>query len=258
MDKDSAVLVADFAENYDHHAQDEVQTHHGAHEATTLHPVIAIVKNQDGIIKRHAIDLVSNDRKHDTFAATLFLNHAISLLRIKYPNNKRVYIFSDGAASQYKGKTAFYNFSQFAVHVEVMWNFFGSRHGKGPSDGESAVVKSAVMRAVKAGATISTPREFYQHCSVHLERNDPTFCRSMLYLAKSVIDDARALTSPTLVAIKGTRSIHSVIPSGMPGLLATKLLSCFCERCLDHQPAECSNRDITGSWQEHSVTAKCK
>ena len=120
LDDQSVVLVVDFAENYDHNAQDEAQSHRWGHEATTLHPIIAIFKNVNGKIARHAVNLMSDDRKHDSFAATHLVAEAIKYLRIKKPQLKKFYIFSDGAAGQYKGKTAVYKLSLFKIGVQVI------------------------------------------------------------------------------------------------------------------------------------------
>lgn len=260
MDHTSAAMVVDFAENYVHAAQDEPQSHHWGQESTTIHPAVATCKTAEGSVFRYAIDIISDDRKHDSFASTLFIEEAIKLLLIKLPHIKFVHIFSDGCAGQYKGKTAFFHLSRLrsllGSPLEVMWSFFGSRHGKGPSDGESAVIKSAVTRAVMAGASIADSREFHQYCMTRMEKHSPTFRRTVLFVSKTRVEERRSEDIPTLAVIPGTRDLHCVMPTGMDGLVVTKTLSCFCEKCLARDPRHCVKREATGVWTERSVIAR--
>lgn len=118
------------------------------------------------------------------------------------------------------------------------------------------VLKSAVTRAVMAGQTITTPREFYQYCVNHLEKQESDFQRSVLFASKTVLDEIRSQKRPRLVGVKGTRKLHSIMPTGLNGLLVTKLLSYFCSSCLKHRTDECQNIAVTSSWQEQSVIDK--
>ncbi|RUS71459.1 hypothetical protein EGW08_020774 [Elysia chlorotica] len=59
--------------------------------------------------------------------------------------------WSDCYDAQYKSKKPFHLLSQRAnPSLRVAKHFFGSRHGKNPSDGGSAIIKSAVTRATCA------------------------------------------------------------------------------------------------------------
>ena len=73
-----------------------------------------------------------------------FTEVAINHLRNIHLRLENSVQWTDGCASQYKSKGPFANIScaleDFGCTFEH--NFFGSRHGKGPSDGESAVVNT--------------------------------------------------------------------------------------------------------------------
>lgn len=87
--------------------------------------------------------VISDDLKHDAIAVSVFINTLIVHLQIMYPNIDTVNIWLDGCAAQYKCKHAFYNLSDsFKSSMRLVWNFFGSRHGKCAADGEAAVVKT--------------------------------------------------------------------------------------------------------------------
>ena len=55
---------------------------------------------------------------------------------------KKVVVFSDECASQYKGKGTFAQISLKDVHIEL--NYFGSDHGKSECDGEVGCINRAV------------------------------------------------------------------------------------------------------------------
>jgi len=75
--------------------------------------------------------------------------------------------WTDDCAAQYKSKGPFSDIScsliDFGATLER--NFFGSRHGKGPSDGESAVVKHHATSAIMTGkATIASAEDLFKYC----------------------------------------------------------------------------------------------
>ena len=93
---------------------------------------------------------------------------------------------SNGCASQYESKGPFADLAHFwqDLGVSAERHYFGSRHGKGASDGESAVVKSAATRAIKASqAVISTPDEMFAFCKGGLKSMQTvpasTFCTTL-------------------------------------------------------------------------------
>lgn len=94
---------------------------------------------------------ISDDRKHDT----LFVQHCF-MLHWQWMKNKGLdanqhWVWSDGAASQFKAKRPFYFVGRYAglTGKFMVWNFFGSGHGKGEHDGAGAVVKRALTRAIE-------------------------------------------------------------------------------------------------------------
>ena len=83
-------------------------------------------------------------------------------------NISHIVQWTDGCAAQYKSKGPFADIACSLVdfNATLERNYFGSRHGKGPSDGESAVVKSHAASAVATGkAIIATAADFFQYCS---------------------------------------------------------------------------------------------
>ena len=62
---------------------------------------------------------------------------------------KNVHMWSDGCAAQFKNKNQFYWLTTGAQKygIRLAHHFFQSCHGKGPSDSEGAVAKSALRHA---------------------------------------------------------------------------------------------------------------
>ena len=75
----------------------------------------------------------------------LFNSRVIHYLKNKFGdgNIKKIFNFSDGAASQYKNKFNFINLSkhQEDIGVSAQWNFFATSHEKGACDGIGGAVK---------------------------------------------------------------------------------------------------------------------
>ena len=84
-------------------------------------------------------------------------------------------------------KLTCYIFCLFNFGLRRERNFFGSRHGKGPSDGVSGVVKTAVRRAViSREATLATAENMYDFCFKNLTKTD---CRKQRRVFMYVGDD---------------------------------------------------------------------
>jgi hypothetical protein len=164
-------------------------------------------------------------------------------------NLKHVIEYTDGCSSQYKCRGSFADVSYAKRNTGISFerNYFGSRHGKGPSDGVSGVVKSAVRRAViSRRVTVNTAEEMFNYCKEQLTRNS---CkgqkRTFFYVQHDEIVRNRP-ESEVKAALAGTRLLHSV--KGIsPGVLDTRLLSCFCDGCLSD--TECSNPTYVLPWQ---------
>ena len=64
--------------------------------------------------------------------------------------------FTDGCSCQYKSREPFsdISMSQSELGHNVVRNYFGSRHGKGPSDREGGVIKSKVESLVKSNRPV--------------------------------------------------------------------------------------------------------
>lgn len=81
--------------------------------------------------------------------------------------------YSDGAPSQFKSKTPFADVRKSSddYGFPVEKHIFGTRHGKGPCDGEFGVAKRSVSSAVMSRNVIArNATEFYEYAREFLSK----------------------------------------------------------------------------------------
>jgi len=260
IQENEVVQVLDFAQNYLCLYQDEAQGAHWAHNQATVHPVVTYYRCKCGDSIREESIIISDDLKHDSSAVDCFERKVDTHLETCHGLNLRRKVqFTDGAASQYKGKTAFGYLARKSS--KVIRNFFGSRHGKGPCDLAGGIVKSAVRRAVNARkAIIRNAKEMYEYCKDHLAvpAGGSSGCsgkhmrRSFFYVQSSSIkrgneEDLKVKT------VKGTRKIHSV--SNIPGKsskILVRNLTCLCQSCTNDE-GPCKNESRVAEFIEVAI-----
>lgn len=144
--KDEVVLQIDFAENYRLVNQNEIQSAHFSYSQVTIFTCVAWLHTGT---KSFAI--TSNELAHNKYDVYCFLSLIIKKLKKKHPISK-IFIFSDGCASQFKNKFIMSSLPHFRKEFNVShfeWNFFATSHGKGAVDGIGAVLKRKVWQMVK-------------------------------------------------------------------------------------------------------------
>ena len=258
-DQNEVVSVLDFAENYRCSIQDEAQSAHWNYMQATLHPIVCYYQclHCDSCVTE-SIVIISNDLIHDSVAVKEFTKVACVNLKRKLPNLQLMTQFTDGCSSQYKSKKPFTDIqnSKDIFGMDIERHFFGSRHGKNPSDGESAVVKNSATRAVKTRqAIIQNAADLHEYCVQNLTRGGSSeecvhFQRVFFFVDSSTIQEQRRkddqLGSDTK-ALVGTRSIHSIKPE-QGGGVAYRNVTCFCSEDL------CENAEYVDRWKRHTMT----
>ncbi|VDI46372.1 Hypothetical predicted protein [Mytilus galloprovincialis] len=145
-----------------------------------------------------------------------------------------VIISPDGAPTQYKSKYNFVDMSfwkdDFGFEVEK--HFFGSRHGKGPCDGESGVVKRSATVAVAArGCIISNAPDFYLYAKKQLslpKENDVEqhihSKRTFSFIKSGDVDRNRPERTLRVKTLKQSRREYNHM-SQLPGSVAVSATS---------------------------------
>lgn len=147
------VLQVDFAENFTILSQDEIQSAHWAHPQATMFTGCSWGNMGE---EKHSYIVISNELSHDKCTVWVFLHKIIQDLKIHYPSLKKVLIFSDGCAAQFKNRFTLSNIchSKSNWGVDVEWSFFASSHGKGAVDGVGATAKRMLWSAIMSRKAI--------------------------------------------------------------------------------------------------------
>lgn len=110
---------------------------------------------------KHSFAVLSDYRSHDKYAMWYFLGTIIEHLKQDYPSVRKLLIFSDGAASQFKNRHTLSNllFTKYDFEISTEWNFMATSHGKDAVDGVGAVLKQSLWRAVKGKRVVLNSAE---------------------------------------------------------------------------------------------------
>ena len=142
------LLVHDFSQNLLLYAQDEVSAAYWDHEQVTLHPtVVYYVGPCRKMIKEEVIHM-TNNHKHIEKTVAVFQKKTIEFLKSKKVPIVEILEWTDNAPTQYKSKNCFQRMS--LMQKPITHNFFGKKHGKGPSDRAGACFKTYVSKIVKS------------------------------------------------------------------------------------------------------------
>ncbi|XP_072179230.1 uncharacterized protein [Diadema setosum] len=257
------MMTFDFAENFSCRYQDEVQSVYWGYEAATLHPIIAVyLCPKCGDPKTHSLVMISNDKTHDYHAVRTFTTIAIDHLKKTLGPEAitQVVRFSDGCGIQYKSKGPFLDLSyaKSDYGVEFRHEYYGSRHGKGPSDGESGTIKRQATDAVLSRtAVISDAHDFFTFVRDNLTQTgeeETNGCEHFERTAFWVPNIDRSTNRHPTKTVPGTRQLHSII-SVQPNVIAACNLSCFCPSCRSGGHETCYNSLYVNPHKKISLVA---
>lgn len=246
LPKETVLMIMDFAQNRNLFFQDEIKSAHFSQRQVTMHPIVIYRHGNMGLI-RESLVFLSDDIGHDHHAVEHFLqiaiNHLVHDLKISV---SKICIFSDGCASQYKGKGNFVDISLASIPTER--NYYGSEHGKGEGDGEIGVINKKVDQAVLGRQVIvRSAQELYEWCHSNLELDEEFSKRKFFHVPKGEIERNRP--DRMIKTVKGTRTFHQVQGCG-PYKIKSRKLSCFCDVCLKGIDGTCANLSYVGEFNQ--------
>ena len=240
------VMVQGFAKNRDIIYQDEIKSNYWTKFQVTMHPVVLFFRLiEGGPIHRLVIIQISDITNHDAHIVHHMTLDCITTLKDRHPEIKwtKLFIWSDGCASQYKGKHSFYYLDKFPVQVER--NYFASEHGKGQSDAETGLISMKLNHAIK-GRRVLISNAFDMHKFLSGENSDQK--RIFKLVKEGDLDNImNAFEGIKVKTLSGncTRSLHQIKPSGNPGHLKKRPFSCFCACCREDKFESCHNKGFT-------------
>ena len=240
------LMVQDFSQNRKILHQNEIKSAHWSQKQVSMHPTVLFYKTEDDQdVKKMVITHLSDIANHDAHLVHYMTKDCIDTLSKMHTDVKwnNIYLWSDGCASQYKGKHSFFYLDQYGTNIQR--NFFGSEHGKGESDAQTGVFSKQLSDAVKSENY--TFKNAQGMCDFLSSVNDVD-CRKFVLVnendLKSTYQRFENVKVSTLSG-KCTRSLHQIKPSDEKGVLLTQRFSCFCYQCLTGMYDQCLYKDYT-------------
>ena len=242
------IMVQDFSRNRDVFYQFEIKSSYWTRKQITMHPTVIHLFG-DGKWHRIVITHLSDITKHDAHFVHYITKDCIEYLTNHYPEIKlqKVIIWSDGCASQYKGKISFFYLNQLQAifpSLEIQRNYYGSEHGKGESDAETGIFSKQIMDAVKSEKNVLSNAS--EMCDFLRENNQDyrIFKHVTEDDLKDIHDTFKGVIINTLSG-KCTRSLHQIKSDNRQGFLLTRKSSCFCKSCTAGTFSKCENISFT-------------
>ncbi|MCO5599393.1 hypothetical protein L7F22_053495 [Adiantum nelumboides] len=130
----------------------------------------------------------------------------------------------------------------------MLWNFFGTGHGKGEHDGAGAVIKRALTaeQLDANGAKLQNAHDVVEWLTWKMANDG----KQSLFVEVKIndVDRSNAYTCQT---VKGTRSTHCVLGFNRkdPIQILFQSLSCFCFFCVDECWDKCINLSHVQPWK---------
>ena len=258
-----AVLVMDYAENYQCNFQNEAQNAFFDRNTVTIHPMMLYyIKSVDEerTLVKHAIICITDDDIKDAAGVKVFERKARDILKENNVEISVLHEFSDGCAAQYKGKNSFCDISM--ATIKTTRNFFETSHGKSVCDGLGSIVKNCAVKAVMSGkVVIPDAKTLYNFClkklshgAKHVSNEQQSYIS--VWDVQFVKQEEVHREDRGMKTLPGTRKLHAVMNVGRPLKLLVRELSCYCDNCTaGTQP--CRQSLYVDGWREvtlHSTT----
>lgn len=212
---DTALILADFSENYTCIVQDAIQSFHWKKEQVTVHPFLAYIKDiTSDTVKSISMCVISDHLIHDTTTFWAFQKVIVNHLLTQNPQIKYIKYFSDGSSAQYKNYKNFINLCNHEEDhgVKAEWHFFASCHGKGACDGIGGTIKRMATKASLQRPytdAILNALDLYNFAKKSVNGIESFFVtKSEIEVAERQLADRYGMAN----TIKGTRSNHSFVP----------------------------------------------
>jgi len=252
------IMLMDFGMNYSHVHKDESQGEFWCHVQSTVLPII-VYRLVDGVVWAESHVYISDDNKHDNDFVRHCVGHLTQNLIAEGVDVDHIHFWSDGCAAQFKLAKQMYFVSQTSVdlpngstHDVIMSHFFFcSCHGKGPSDAETAVVKTAGRTAERFDIYLAYPVDFYNEVKLKLEgvlapdakdKQRHTLRRRVIQFVEQ---GAALRVTTTFTGLEGHIACnHSFRGVSRLGEVKVRWLPCSCDGCFSTVLGPCTQTEV--------------
>lgn len=197
--------------------QDAIQAQHWNQQQVTLHPFAIYYKDNNLETRIQSLLIIAECLEHTYEAVHQYKEELFLYLNERFPLIKKIYFFSDGAASQYKNKKNFFELCQHKKEYDfiVEWHFFATSHGKGPCDGIGGIFKRNATRASlqrKFKNQIRNAKELFDWATQNENSTMVYRYCSEENFRKIEVNLKSKYEKLKLLPIKGTQQYHTFIP----------------------------------------------
>ena len=248
------LLLQDFAKNISLTLQDEIKSNFWARKQVTLHTTVIYYIDMDGELNKLVVFHISELKTHDALLVYHITKDCMEIMSEIMPNVKwdKYYLWSDGCAAQYKGRSSFFYLQNLPVYSER--HFFGAEHGKNESDSETGVISKQLQVAIKSRSVVlKSAADMHSYLCDKNEDKERVF---KLVEQSHMNSIPKELKNPKLRTLsdKCTRLLHTIKPGANRGVFLTRNYSCFCDYCLKYEFKKCENKDfIGGKFEAHTL-----
>ena len=249
------MILMDFGMNYSHVHRDEDQGEFWMHVQTTVLPMV-VYRVVEGVVWAESWVFLSDDRSHDND----FVRHCVKqlvgeLVGEQGVSVKKISFWSDGCAAQFKLAKQMAFISQKSldlpdgtiIDLDMNHYFFCSCHGKGPSDAETAVVKTKGRRLeFENDVYMAFSEDFFREVKGGLEslRPPPIAKKERHTLRKRYVRFVNLGDAPRVNkdynGIEGFIAMnHSFRSTSQDGTLFIRWLPCACSVCFGDDRGDC-------------------
>ena len=225
--------------------QDEVKAAFFNTKQVTVHPTVAFVKVPNKEVQKIVITHLSDITQHDAHIVHFITSDCIKHLSEMFNETwKKIYIWSDGSSSQFKGKTSFYYLGEYDFKIER--NFFGTEHGKSESDAVTGVISKKISNAIKSRLhVICNAKDMLEFLTNNSDQGNYFYKLIKDTDMEKIIDEFKGTTLQVLTG-KCTRTLHQIKPcEKRKGSFLYRPFSCFCINCKLENFKYCKYKDYT-------------
>ena len=240
------ICLQDFSNKITLTQQDEIKSAFYGTPQVTVHPTVIYAKlTGESDPKRIVITHLSDIKEQGADMVHYITSDCIKYLSDNFDVSwKKVYLWSDGCASQYKSKSSFFFLGKYDVDIER--NFFASEHGKSESDGVTGMISKKVSNAIKSRRyLIKNAKDMLDFLSESFEKKTYIFKLITCADMQPIKDEFESLKYKVLSG-NCTRKLHQIKPSGKKDeVYMIRPFSCFCPNCKNNNFNGCTNINFT-------------
>ena len=247
----------DFAKNITCYNQREIQNAFYNHSLVTLHCSVCFHRCERKFcnqLVRHEVIHLTDVLSHTAASFKVFHRDSVKIIESATGLDFGLILnISDQAPSQYKNKNSFLFTSEY--HKPIIHVFLGSRHGKYYSDQAAGRFLQFLRREIAsdrchlkcAQDVASIAQKSYATPEV---KNECQHFRISINVVQRIWKNPERS-----VRIEGTRDIHVIRNTGIPGLIDTRNIACLCLPCVSGN-GSCENPEFFEEWEARSVARR--